>query len=174
MANAHTDLHRCPVFEQMSDEERHEVLSLLEYESFPQHETILQEGNETQFLWILVRGQCEVAKRLGRGIEQEIAVLEAGTVFGEMSFFNPAPHSATIRALTQVETARLSREKFDALQRRSPAAAYKVAVSIVTVLARRLRRMDEWTCELVDAPDAARQREEWQEFRTKLYTDWKF
>jgi len=166
---------QCPVFQDMTLEEREQVLALFENEHYPAGETILREGLSIQILWIIVAGRCEVLKSFNGAPERSLAVLEQGAVFGEMSFFNPAPHSASVRALTDVEVIRLSRERYDELLSRNPAAAYKVAANTASVLAERLRKMDDWTCQLLDGPDVnAKKREEWHDFRAKLYTEWDF
>jgi len=174
MATCESTAARCPIFVNMPLDERVEVLKLLEDERYPAGEIILREGNAIQILWIIVNGSCEVVKTLKNGTEQQLVVLEAGSVFGDMSFFNPAPHSASVRTLTEVQILRLPRERYDHLQTVCPSAAYRIAASTVAVLAERLRRMDRWTGELVDKPGADGHKEEWREFRSKLYSGWKF
>ena len=161
-----------PIFNKLSIDEHQRVLSLLKHQEYPQGETILREGRSTQILWVIVRGRCEVIKKMKDGAERQLAVLEQGAVFGEMSFFEPAPHSASVRALSDGEVTRLSRDDYDQLQQTDSLAAYKIAANIVKTLAERLRRMDEWAYELIEKPDVAEHREEWHEFRAKLYADW--
>jgi len=172
MSNSNSNA--CPIFYNLSVDEHQQVLSLLKHEQYPEGDVILREGRSTQILWIIVRGRCEVVKSMKDGAERQLAVLEQGAVFGEMSFFEPAPHSASIRALSDVEVMRLSREDYDQLQQSASLAAYKIAANIVKVLATRLRRMDEWAYELIENTDVAEHREEWHEFRAKLYADWEF
>jgi len=169
-----TSASPCPIFRDMTLDEREQVLGLLEHHSYAKGDVILREGNLNQILWIVVHGKCEVFKTAGKGKERQLAVLEPGAVFGEMSFFEQAPHSASVRALTDVELMSLPRARYDALRETPSLAACKIASSLNTVLAQRLRRMDEWTCRLLERPEAANHREEWQEFRAKLYTDWQF
>lgn len=164
----------CPIFRDMTIDERQEVLSLLVSVSFTKGKLIIKEGDKNQSLWILVHGRCEVVKSAKKGQERQLAILEPGAVFGEMSFFESAPHSASIRALTEVEVMRLSREQYERLRQSQSGAACKIASSVISVIAQRLRRMDEWTCGLLEHPNGADHREEWQEFRAKLYSGWQF
>ncbi len=164
----------CPLFQDMSLDERHDVLARLVHESFPAGETILREGLSTQMLWIIVRGRCEVAKTMRDETEQQLAVLESGAVFGEMSFFHAAPHSASVRALNEVEVLQLSRVHYDELEIACPSAASKIMLNTLKVLSERLRRMDDWTAEFVQRPESSRHYEEWRDFRAKLYSDWQF
>ena len=165
--------NHCPIFNGMTLDERGQVFERLEHVSFSEGETILREGNSTQNLWIIVRGRCQVVKAIKTG-DRELAVLESCAIFGEMSFFNPAPHSASVRAMTHVESMRLSRESYDELRQSGSTAATKIAVNTVIVLAERLQQMDEFTGRLVDQLDVSGHKKEWWDFRSKLYSEWEF
>lgn len=175
MPETKTHSVECPIFADMTLDDRERVLALFEHESFPTGEEILHEGRSVQILWIIVSGRCEVRKSTSEGGKRVLAELEQGAVFGEMSFFHPAPHSASVCAVTDVEVIRLSRERFEELASHYPSAAFKIAANTAAVQAERLRRMDEWIGRLLEGPNGSpRQREEWDEFRTKLYTEWDF
>ncbi|HUG93284.1 MAG TPA: cyclic nucleotide-binding domain-containing protein [Planctomycetaceae bacterium] len=167
-------LNGCPILRGMTEDERRQVVELLDRHTFHPGEVILQEGRAVQILWIIVRGRCEVVKTMQHGGEQRLAVLEPGAIFGEISFFSPAPHSASVRALSEVEVMLLPRAEYDRVERAGSSVAYKIVLNAGKVLAERLRRMDEWTCELIDSPDVANHRDEWREFQSKLYSEWDF
>lgn len=168
------DLSRCALFQGLEQDERQQLFDLMTYEVHPKGGTILEEGRSIQVLWLLLRGRCAVTKHTKTNGDQQLAVLEPSSVFGEISFVSPAPHSASVRALTEVEVLRLSREKYDRLLEAGSKAAYKVAMNVAHVLAQRLRQMDDWACELVERPDGKAHKEEWHEFRSRLFTDWQF
>ena len=165
---------RCPLFHGMTPAEREEIVSLLEPQSFHPEATILSEGPTLQCLWILMRGTVRVIKELSNGHIQELTRLEPLSVFGEMSFFAPAPHSASVQAVSEVEVSRLSREKYDMLLRIGSLAAYKLAYNTVGVLSERLRHMDELAANLGDGMPKTVHREELREFHSKLYSGWQF
>ena len=168
-------LAKCPLFRGLAASERQELLALLEPRSYRPGETILAEGESIQFIWIVLQGRCRVVKHGSSGDEKELAVIEPGGVFGEMSFFNPAPHSATVQALSSVEVVRLPRGQYDKLLQGGSLAAYKLAFNTMGVLADRLRRMDDWIAERLERNNnAPEHHEEWKEFRSKLYTGWTF
>ncbi len=165
--------HR-PLFRGMSSGERQELLGMLELKSFEPGATIQAEGESFQYLWIVLKGKCRIAKRLKSGEERELSVLDSSGVFGEMSFFNPAPHSASVSALTNVELARLSREKYDILMRIGSTAAQKLAFNTIAVLIERVRKMDDWVADHFDRNNISEHHEEWKDFQSKLYTGWTF
>jgi CRP-like cAMP-binding protein len=161
-----------PIFDGFSAEEYESALALLEQRSYAKGDVILTEGKSEQALWILVKGTCEVVKK--NKTEHKLATLDAGSAFGEMSFLQKAPHSATVRASTAVKVLRMTRECYEQLHTRNPTAAYKITQIVVSLMAQRLRRMDEWICDLVERPDGVDHREEWHDFRAKLYSGWPF
>jgi len=167
-------LAKCALFRGMAPAERQELRTLLECKSYAVGETILAEGESFQFMWIVLKGRCQVVRKLKSGEEIELGVIEASGVFGEMSFFHPAPHSATVRALSDVDVVRFPRDKYELLVRDGSLAAYKLAFNTMGVLIERLRRMDESIAERMERNNAAAHKEEWMDFQTKLYTGWTF
>ena len=174
MPTSEFSTEHCPIFTDMLPDERQPVLALMEHETYPKGETILREGLSIRILWIIVRGQCEVVKSTNNGGERQLALLGPAAVFGEMSFFHQAEHSASIRTLSDVEEMRMSRDGYDRLIEACPSAARKIASNVVGILAERLRQMDDWVCQLVERPDGARHQKEWHDFRAKLYSAWEF
>ncbi|MBI3862369.1 MAG: cyclic nucleotide-binding domain-containing protein [Planctomycetia bacterium] len=167
-------LDKCPLFRGMTASERQELLGMLELQSYHPGQAIQSEGESFQYLWVVLKGKCRIVKKIRSGEERELTVLDAYGVFGEMSFFNPAPHSASVHALTEVELARLSREKYDILMRVGSTAACKLAFNTIAVLIDRVRRMDDWIADHLESNSAPEHREEWKDFQSKLYTGWTF
>ena len=169
-----TTLSKCSLFRGMSPGERQELLAMLEPKSYPPGSSIFAEGESVQFIWIVLRGRCRVFKKAAAGEEAELGIIEPYGIFGEMSFFNPAPHSASIRALSEVEVVRLPRDKYDLLLHNGSLAAYKVAFNTMGVLIERIRRMDDTFTDRLQRNNAPEHRDEWREFQSKLYTGWSF
>jgi CRP-like cAMP-binding protein len=95
---------------------------------FDAGETIIPEGARLGKLFVLIDGQIEVIRR----DTQVSYVDEPGSVFGEMSVLLEMPHSATVKALSDVNTYVIS----DALSFLESRA--EVAIHLATLLARRL------------------------------------
>jgi CRP/FNR family transcriptional regulator, cyclic AMP receptor protein len=165
---------KCPLFRGMSAAERQELVALLDGKLYSPKSIILEEGESFQHIFIILKGRCQVVKKSKSGEERELWVLEPCGVFGEMSFFNPAPHSASVRALSEVEVLRLPREKYDQLLRGGSLAAYKLAFNTMGVLIERLRRMDDWIADHMERNNTSAHKEEWMDFQSKLYTGWTF
>lgn len=166
------ELPEIPLFDGLSEEERQQFLSIASIEEFAAGDYILQQGDLTSNLWIILSGQCEVVKRMpehaGRRDGLVLDVLSPHHVCGEMSFFHAAPHCASVRAKTATRMLKISKEACDHLTTSGCPAPYKIAINVVRTLSDRLRNMDERVVELVSHPARA-SRPEWQQFRDKLF-----
>jgi len=162
------------IFGGLTKEEATAVWHSVIQKRFAAGEQILEEGAGVQALWIIMEGECSVSRGFGNGEKRELARLKAGDVFGEMSFIRTAPHSANIFAETDVVTCAWQREDFLKLTEESPNAGFQIAANIGAVLAERIRRMDQWICDLMTQPDTKSHRDEWESFRSAVYTNWKF
>lgn len=167
------DLPKSPLFDLLNPTQRRELPALMESRAYPPGATILAEGTRTGGLWVVARGRCEVVKTAEDGRTHVLAALDPGGVFGEMAFYSTNAHAASVRCATEVEVLRLTEARYAELERTAPAIAYGIARAIVAVLSDRLRRMDEWTGRLLGQSMPER-REEWSEFRAKLYNEWDF
>jgi CRP-like cAMP-binding protein len=79
-------------------------------------DTIVRQGDPGNRFYIVVDGQVEVIRE-GTATTTPLATLGPGEVFGEMALLKQAPRSATVRALTAVETYTLSETDFGELLR---------------------------------------------------------
>lgn len=170
-------LQKLPIFEGLSAAECAQIAEIAELVEFRPGQSIIEQGSESQLLWIVLEGACEVLMRFdGGGANHEptlLAELGPRSNFGEMSFFHRAPHSASIRAKTAVKLLRIERAKFDELIPREGNAACKVALNTIESLAERLRRMGQWVAELTLEKPSLRREPEWNQLRAKVFDGWK-
>ncbi len=171
-------LQDIPIFRDLNPTERAQLAEVIQIREYKPGDVILHQGKECRNLWIVVQGKCEVVRHHGdpaaNGEAIVLAELEPYSTFGEMSFFNPAPHSADVRAKTRVRLFRITRFDFQDMIDEGVTAALKLAYTAVQSMAQRLRRMDEWVSELLATHPAEPHDEprEWNAFREKLFTRW--
>lgn len=172
-------LRAIDLFRGFNESEYRQIADIAATASFGPGQLVLEQGAICQTLWIVLAGKCQVtrAKSAAPGAESLVlATLEPHNHFGEMSFFHPAPHSASVRAQTDVQLLRIARADYDDLIAEGATAAYKLAYNVVGGLAERLRRMDEWVSELNHEPNGGGVRPqppaEWARFREKLFNGW--
>lgn len=165
-----------PIFRGFGPAEWERLLDIADLKEFGPGEVILSQGERSQRLCVLLEGSCEVFHTLAGQTSSEpttLATLEPFANFGEMSFFHPAPHSASVRAKTGVKLLVIERAKYDALCQEQASAACKLALNTVESLAERLRRMDDWVDELVHRGQANQRIPEWNRLRATLFDGWK-
>lgn len=96
-------------------------------------ETLFREGDQGQFMYILMTGSVEISVH-GRVVE----IAEAGATLGEMAMISDEPRSATVMAQSDCTLLPLERERFNFLIQQTPNFALKV----MRIIATRLRRTD--------------------------------
>ena len=168
-------LQQIPLFSGMTANECQQLADIGSIACFEAGEAILRQGKSSRNLWIVLEGTCEVIKHIDGADSKPTVLAELGTYcnFGEMSFFENRPQSATVRAKTPLKLLQIKREQFDVLAGNAEGAAYKLALNAITSLAGRLRQMSEWVAKLSAAPPAGSERiPEWNQFREKLFDQW--
>jgi CRP/FNR family transcriptional regulator, cyclic AMP receptor protein len=176
-------LKRIPIFHGFTDAECRQLADLATITEFEPADIVVHQGQTSQDLWILLQGCCEVIRQLdgkksggdakkSKAEPLELAVLEPYNSFGEMSFFHPAEHSASVRAKTAVRLLCLPRRRFDALLEHHSSAACKLACNTVVGLSQRMREMNEWVADLEGRKPAGRVGAEWGELRKKVFDGW--
>lgn len=121
-----------------TDEEWATVLGHARYRRFSPGDAVVTAGARDQSLYLVLEGELEVLAPHRRG-HRRIASIAAGSVIGELSFFDGGVRSALVRAVTQALLAELSRAEFDALAVANPALARRLLFDLGRILAQRLR-----------------------------------
>lgn len=169
-------LQKIPIFRGLNETECRQLADIARTQDFAPGELVVRQGKSSQNLWVVHEGKCEVVKHKGESPAARdslvLAVLEPYSHFGEMSFFSPAPHSASVRAQTSVKLLKIARGDYDDLIDEGIWAAYKLAYNVLESMADRLRRMDEWVSELSSHNPPDHKVPEWSTFRDKLFTGW--
>ncbi len=112
------------------------IKKLVETRHFRTGDDLIRVGNKDDSFYILTNGEVEVV--IG---DKVLASIPEGSVFGEISFFDGAPRSATIRSKTPGTAIRITKETFDTLAAWEPVIARKLLFDLGRILAMRLR----WT-----------------------------
>jgi small-conductance mechanosensitive channel/CRP-like cAMP-binding protein len=126
-------LGRVELFNSLTEEERNSLATRLRYAPFTRGEAMTRQGAEAHWLYLMTAGEAEVRVSTDGNLNERVAALHAGDVFGEMGMMTGEPRTATVVAVTDVECYRLDKEAFhDILQRRP-----EIADDISTLLATR-------------------------------------
>jgi CRP/FNR family cyclic AMP-dependent transcriptional regulator len=103
------------------------------------NEVLFRQGDASSELFGIVNGRIAILTRSPDGRESLVAVLDEGSLFGELGLFDDGPRSADARALEETNVLVLGYEPV-----RSAIDAHPTLLwVIVRLLARRLRNTDE-------------------------------
>jgi CRP/FNR family cyclic AMP-dependent transcriptional regulator len=97
---------------------------------------LVQAGEDDRALYLLTEGSLAV--RIPRG-ETAFKSIDAPSVVGELAFFDGAPRSATLDAITDVQVVRVDMDAFERLSEAEPALAQTMLLDLARILALRLR-----------------------------------
>ena len=100
---------------------------------------IIKAGSKEKVMYVILKG--EVSVRLTEGdVSVEVATMEKGGFFGEISFFSEIPRSADVVAKTECSLAAIdSLQHLNAFLEVNP----KFAIKMVHILSERLAKTDE-------------------------------
>lgn len=104
---------------------------------FPAGEFVFKEGDLGMEMYIVHEGRVEILKQVQEG-QRQLAVLEKGDFFGEMSILEDLPRAASARAASDVKLLLINGTTFDQMLRTNP----EIAVRMMRKLSRRLRETD--------------------------------
>ena len=122
-----------------SEEEWATLLKHAIYRRYGPGDPVVTAGALDQSLYLVLEGQLEVLVERGRRGHRRIASIGAGSVIGELSFFDGEPRSALVRAVAPAVLAELSPAEFDSLAVTNPALARRLLFDLGRILAQRLR-----------------------------------
>jgi CRP-like cAMP-binding protein len=122
-----------------SDEDWAALLGHTRQRWFGAGEAVISAGARDQSLYLILDGRVDVLAERGRRGYRRVASLGAGSIIGELAFFDGGARSALVLAVTPAELAELSPADFDALAAADPALARRLLFGLGRVLARRLR-----------------------------------
>lgn len=124
------------LFSDLNFDELTQLAAISSSEKFPDKMTLLQAGQKNDSLWVLVHGQVSVHKKIG---EKAVATLEAGDIFGEMSWLDGNPASSFIVAQGPCEVLRLRFQKLNDFLDGNPELHIQILRKFAINLSHRLR-----------------------------------
>lgn len=103
-------------------------------------EPVIEPTRAERAFYLVIEGTLEAIRPEGRsGRPRPLGTFAAGTVIGELSFFDGRPSDVLVRAVTDGELARLGIEDLDALARARPDLTRAILYDLGRIIALRLR-----------------------------------
>ena len=116
---------------------------------------IIREGDQGDFMLLLLDGSVEIVKKDVRGSAQIMGTAGPGKTLCEMSLIDGEPRFASCVALDTVEIAVLDRESLSRIIAEEPRIGVKLMMELLMLLNQRLRSV---SAQLLDCMEARRSR----------------
>ena len=131
-------LRRVPLFSLLTVTQAEVISGAVVKRRFKRGEVLVEQGQKSDALFILLTGRARVMSSDSRGREVILATLSQGDYLGELSIIDNEPHSATVRAEVQTDVLLLGRTEF------ARCLSENTSMSLVVMrgLVKRLRQAD--------------------------------
>ena len=127
-------LRKVPLFSNLNDKNLKTFAEGAKTLTYVPGQQIVEEGTSGVGFFLILDGNVRVRKG-----KKNLAELQSGDFFGEMSLFDEQPRSATVEAITPTKCLGITAWSFMGMVRSNP----DIAVNVMKVLAARLRQSDK-------------------------------
>lgn len=143
-------LAKVSIFENLSAEQLQPLGEKMRTRKFQRGEVVFHQDDPGDRMHIIVEGRVRISLDSDDGREKDVALLQPGECFGEMSLLDGSSRSAKATAVEEIETLVLMRDDFLEFIREYP----EVATHTTAVLTNRLRNANQMMGDLafLDVP----------------------
>lgn len=135
----------------LNDEEINRLKSYMEVKDFKPLEAVFLEEMEGNAIYLVKEGTVKISKiadddeggSKNKETEKVLTYFKTGDIFGEMSFIDNLPRSASAYAVEETQLYIFKRSSFDRMVDEDPRFAIKILMNISRIISQRLRRTDE-------------------------------
>ena len=128
------------IFDGLSEDELPRIFRIATSETFKAGEWIIQEGQISSDIFVMLDGQAAVARETADGNELVVALFSRGQVIGEMGYLRNLPRSASVRGISDGRVLRFSSAVMRSLLETDSAIAAKIFRNLSIILANRLAK----------------------------------
>ena len=133
------------LFAELDDAALEHLANLARHSYFDDGEVLVRQGELGDSLFVIERGRVSVSAASSEidTAEIQLASMEAGAFFGEISLLTGEPRSATVKADGGCEVLELSKEHLAPLLQRDPRLAELMAAAVVARQARSAAQIED-------------------------------
>jgi len=145
-------LRGIPIFDDLQDAERMEILSCFNEAHVDAGERLYLEGEAATNACFLLDGELEALKALPGGGETVVGTIAPGGMIGEMALVAGGERTATVRARCPSTVIKVSYHFFHAALDQMSVPAFKILRAVIHTMTQRLgelqtRILEQWDCE---------------------------
>jgi CRP-like cAMP-binding protein len=126
-------LKKIPLFATLDENLHREVIKRIILMYYPDNYQVFKEGELGDALYIVKKGKIKIYHEPKEGsiLPVDVADLNDGEFFGEMSLISDIPHNASARSVSESEVFILSKDQFHELLNNNAALAHQVSETVV-------------------------------------------
>lgn len=124
-----------PLFSGLEEKDLNSIGELVTKRSFPKNTIIINEGDDTDSLYLIISGKVKIVLSDEEGKEIIISILEPGDYFGELSLIDSEPRSARVITMTPCQFSIISKPEFTNLLEKN----HNITINLLQGLSKRLR-----------------------------------
>jgi CRP-like cAMP-binding protein len=127
------------IFSHMKKRDLKRIAKLAKHEVFDEGDVIIKEGDRDGRLFVIIRGEAEVVKNLGRKNRLNQRTMDPKSYFGEMALIDDLVRTASVVAKKETEVLTLNQLNLRQEMGKYPA----IAVELLQMLSRRIRALEK-------------------------------
>lgn len=139
----HEIIDRIPLFEDFSSSEIEALCAYMICYAAPRDSQILREGEDGDFLLVVLTGKVAVRKAMPNGDVKLITLVGPGASLGEMSLVDGHPRFASCVTAEPTDFAVLTRQELNEILINQPRLGNKLLLVLLQMMTRRLRDASE-------------------------------
>ena len=137
-------------FADLGDEDLEAVAKIVKLREVSVGDTVFTDGEDGEALFLIKKGEVKACKVAPDGELFTLTLMNDGEIFGEMSFLDGRPRSASIIAITDLELFVIERNDFESMVETHPWVVYKILKNIVFAIHSIVRGMNTRYVEMVN------------------------
>ncbi len=143
-------LRQLTFFSDLSDDELEVVAKITNLKSYKLGDTVFNDNDSGESVYLIRTGEVKACKKAPDGELFTLTLMKEGEIFGEMSFLDGRPRSATIVAISDLEVFVIERKDFEGLIDDNPWVVYKMLKNIVFAIHSIVRGMNTRYVEMIN------------------------
>jgi len=134
-----SQLQQIPLFSGLTEPELDEIVAITTKRSYQKNNVIINEGDDTNSLYLIISGKVKVVLSDEDGKEITISILEPNEYFGELALIDSEPRSARVVTMEQCQFCVINQSDFNHVQDNNPG----LVRNLLKGLSKRLREANK-------------------------------
>ena len=137
-------------FTDLTHDELSAISKIVKKKEYKIGETVFKENEDGTSMYVIRKGEVKACKAAPDGELMTLTMMKDGDIFGEMSFLDERPRSATIVSVSHTEVYSLEKHDFEKLIDAYPRMVYKILKNIIFTVHTIVRGMNTRYIEMVN------------------------